>query len=70
MILAGSEDPYEVLREIAEKKHCLTKGGELDLEKTAALFLDDFRGGKLGKTDTGIPGRLQIRGEIHEARGT
>ena len=45
--IAGSEDPYEVLREIAEKKHCLTKGGELDLEKTAALFLDDFRGGKL-----------------------
>ena len=43
--IAGSEDPYEVLREIAEKKHCLTKGGELDLEKAAALFLDDFGAG-------------------------
>ena len=53
--IAGSEDPYEVLREIAEKKHCLTKGGELDLEKTAALFLDDFRGGKLGRLTLEFP---------------
>lgn len=53
--IAGSEDPYEVLREIAEKKHCLTKGGELDLEKAAALFLDDFRGGKLGRLTLEFP---------------
>ena len=53
--IAGSEDPYEVLREIAEKKHCLTKCGELDLEKTAALFLDDFRGGKLGRLTLEFP---------------
>lgn len=53
--IAGSGDPYEVLREIAEKKHCLTKGGELDLEKTAALFLDDFRGGKLGRLTLEFP---------------
>lgn len=53
--IAGSEDPYEVLREIAEKKHCLTKGGELDLEKAAALSLDDFRGGKLGRLTLEFP---------------
>lgn len=53
--IAGSEDPYEVLREIAEKKHCLTKGGELDLEKAAALFLDEFRGGKLGRLTLEFP---------------
>ena len=53
--IAGSEDPYEVLREIAEKKHCLTKGGELDLERAAALFLDDFRGGKLGRLTLEFP---------------
>lgn len=53
--IAGSEDPYEVLREIAEKKHCLTKGGELDMEKAAALFLDDFRGGKLGRLTLEFP---------------
>ena len=50
-----SRDPYETLRLIAEKKHCLTKGGELDLEKAAILFMDDFRSGKLGRLTLEIP---------------
>ena len=44
-----------MLQEIAEKKHCLTKGGELDLEKAAVLFLDDFRSGKLGRLTLEFP---------------
>ena len=50
-----SQDPYQMLQEIAEKKHCLTKGGELDLEKAAVLFLDDFRSGKLGRLTLEFP---------------
>lgn len=50
-----SQDPYQMLQKIAEKKHCLTKGGELDLEKAAVLFLDDFRSGKLGRLTLEFP---------------
>lgn len=44
-----SEDPYEVLRRIAESRHCLVRGSELDTEKAAAILLDDFRNGRLGR---------------------
>ena len=50
-----SQDPYETLRLISEKKHCLTKGGELDFEKAAVLFMDDFRSGKLGRLTLEVP---------------
>lgn len=39
----------EILEEIARVRSCLVKGGELDLSRAAALLLDDFRGGKLGR---------------------
>ena len=42
-----TEDSYECLRRIAESRHCLVRGNELDTEKAAALFLDDFRNGRL-----------------------
>ena len=45
----SSEDPYERLRAIAESRHCLVRGNELDTEKAAALLLDDFRNGRLGR---------------------
>ena len=50
-----SQDPYQMLQEIAEKKDCLTKGGAHDLEKAAVLFLDDFRSGKLGRLTLEFP---------------
>ena len=46
----GSEDDaYGCLREIAGSRHCLVRGSELDTEKAAALLLDDFRNGRLGR---------------------
>ena len=42
------DDNYEVLKQIAQARHCLLKGGELNTEKAAAILLDDFRSGKLG----------------------
>lgn len=42
-------DIYGCLRDIAESRHCLVRGNELDTEKAAAILLDDFRGGRLGR---------------------
>lgn len=42
-------DIYGCLRDIAESRHCLVRGNELDTEKAAAILLDDFRGGGLGR---------------------
>lgn len=43
------EDNYEVLKQIAQARHCLLKGGGLNTEKASAMLLDDFRSGKLGR---------------------
>ncbi len=44
-----SEDALSILRAIAEKRSCRSKGNELDLDKAANIIIDDFRSGKLGK---------------------
>lgn len=44
-----AEDAYECLRNIAQSRHCLVRGSELDTEKAASILLDDFRGGRLGR---------------------
>ncbi len=43
------EDPYMMLERIAVSRHCLVRGNELDTEKAASLFIDDFRNGRLGR---------------------
>ena len=50
-----SEDPYVMLRHIAESRHCLLRGNEPDTEKAAHLLLDDFRGGRLGRLTLEYP---------------
>lgn len=49
--LTGEEEnpSLEALKQIAEKRACLLKGGELDYDKAAVLLLDEFRNGLLGK---------------------
>ena len=49
------EDPYEGLKSIAESRHCLVRGSELDTEKAAAILLDEFRNGKLGRFTLEVP---------------
>lgn len=41
--------PFEVLGRIAEARRCLKAGSEPDTDKAAALLLDEFRSGKLGR---------------------
>ncbi|MGN1315153.1 MAG: ribosome biogenesis GTPase YlqF [Lachnospiraceae bacterium] len=43
------EKELNTLEEIAKLRGCYKKGQELDLSKAAALFLDDFRSGRLGR---------------------
>ena len=40
---------YELLETAARKRGFLISGGEADLERMAAVLLDEFRGGKLGR---------------------
>ena len=47
--ISGSGDAYVCLQQIAESRHCLVRGNELDTEKAAAILLDDFRDGRLGR---------------------
>ena len=42
-------DYVSVLSEIARNRMCYSKGEELDLAKAAAILLDDFRSGRLGR---------------------
>ena len=45
----------EILEGIGEIRKCLKKGEEVDLEKTAALLLDDFRNARLGRISLEFP---------------
>lgn len=54
-----TEDPYQTLSHIAEKRHAITKGGELDCSKAAVLFIDDFRNGKLGRLTLEFPDEMK-----------
>ena len=50
-----SEDALSMLRQIAEKRACLLKAGELDLGKATGILLDEFRNGKLGRITLEFP---------------
>ena len=48
-------DKYKILENIAVKRGCLVKGGNLDLERAARLLIDDFRSTKLGRLSLETP---------------
>ncbi|NLL30554.1 MAG: ribosome biogenesis GTPase YlqF [Clostridiales bacterium] len=43
-----NEDPLETLNNIARKRGCLIKGGEIDYDRISMVILDEFRAGKIG----------------------
>lgn len=53
--ISESEDPYKCLADIAESRHCLLRGSELDTNKAAILLVDDFRNGRLGRITLEFP---------------
>ncbi len=50
-----SGDITDIIIEIAKNRKCVSKGAEVDYSKVAALVIDDFRSGKLGKITLEIP---------------
>ena len=50
-----SAEITDIIYGIANNRNCLLKGGEADYSKAAALLIDDFRSGKLGKITLEIP---------------
>lgn len=50
-----SDDITDIIIEIAKNRKCVSKGAEVDYSKAAALVIDDFRSGKLGKITLEIP---------------
>ncbi len=47
--IAWKESSAEMLSEIARSRGCILKGENLDLNKAAAILMDDFRSGRLGR---------------------
>jgi len=45
----------EILKQIAEKRKCISRGEELDYSKAATLVIEEFRSGKLGKITLELP---------------
>lgn len=43
------EKPADILAEIAKNRNCMKKGNEIDYSRAAALLIDDFRSGRLGR---------------------
>lgn len=50
---------YELLEAIGRKRGFVVSGGEIDTERAANIFLDEFRGGKLGRITLEWPGEGQ-----------
>ncbi len=48
-------DPAVALMQIAENRACIKKGGEVDVDKAAAILMDEFRSGKLGRISLETP---------------
>lgn len=49
------EEALPLMEEIARKRNCLLKGGELDYSRTAKLIIEDFRSGRMGRLTLELP---------------
>lgn len=51
-------EPYDLLSLIGAKRGMKISGGEVDTERAAAMLLDEFRGGKIGRMTLETPNEL------------
>ena len=51
----AEKNGFELLEQAANKRGFLISGGEYDLERMAAVLLDEYRSGKLGRITLEIP---------------
>jgi ribosome biogenesis GTPase A len=50
-----NEDPRTLLENIGSARGFKIKGNQIDIERTAVMVLDEFRGGKLGRVSLEAP---------------
>lgn len=55
VIAVAEKTGFELLEEAAKKRGFLMKGGDADLERIAAVVLDEFREGRLGRVSLEVP---------------
>ena len=55
--IAEEEDAPQALGAVARIRNCLGRGGEPDYGKAAAILVDEFRSGKIGRFTLEVPGR-------------
>lgn len=51
-------EPYDLLSLVGAKRGMKISGGEVDTERAAAMLLDEFRGGKIGRMTLEMPNEL------------
>ena len=56
---------FELLEEAGKRRGCLISGGEIDFNRIAAIVLDEFRGGKIGKITLETPPEEANHEETH-----
>ena len=61
-----STDKYENLKQICISRRCFKKGEEPDIDKAAAIVMEDFRSGKLGKITLEFPETFREGSETNE----
>jgi ribosome biogenesis GTPase A len=58
--LDDESDPVRLLEQVAKNRSCIKKGGELDYSKAAALVLDEFRSGTIGRMTLERPEEYEL----------
>ena len=54
-----SQDGYTLLQQAAKNRGFLISGGEVDTERMAAVLLDEYRSGKLGRLTLELPEEIE-----------
>lgn len=54
-----NNETEKILRVIGKKRGCIISGGEVDIQRTAMMVLDEFRGGKIGRVSLETPQDIQ-----------
>ncbi len=62
-LIEETGEAYEMLERICIGRRCFKKGEIPDLEKAAAIVMEDFRSGKLGKITLEFPEGMKEQNE-------
>ncbi|MCD8333075.1 MAG: ribosome biogenesis GTPase YlqF, partial [Clostridiales bacterium] len=57
--ISEEAEAVSILEQIAQSRNCVRTGGETDYSKAAALLIEDFRSGRLGRITLELPAGSQ-----------